>query len=352
MNIIGIDIAKSTFEICVMNKEGRVKRRLKTNREKLVETVTALGEGIIAMEACGGANYWGREFKARGYEVRVMAGQFVKPFVKSQKNDRADAEAICEAASRKQMRFVGVKTEEQQDIQCVHRERNGYMKRLIAIGNEVRGFLCEYGITIKKGLGQISKIIPRIMEEELKEKPILKRLFSRLYEEFCFLRERIKACDKELKEFAEKNEACERLIKIPGVGVITATAVVCSVGDYKIFENGRQFAAWIGLVPNQHSTGGKERLGGITKRGDKYLRRLLVQCASAFGVMVRRKRKKAEENRKKPILNKIDFWLLSLMNRKTANKARVALANKLARIIYSVLKGNEFIEPKRFALAA
>jgi transposase len=333
MRIIGIDLAKSVFHVCVMNECGRVERRLRVHRGSLVEAVVKLGSGLVAFEACGGAHYWARRFKEHGYEVRIIAAQFVKPFVKSNKNDTIDAEAICEAASRPRMRFVSARSEEQQDTQNLHRIRERLVRGQVALSNEIRGLLLEYGIVIAKGMSQVRRKLLELVEAHGGARSGLWReTFTELYREFMYLDERIEHYEKRLRVAARSDERCKRLEEIPGVGYLTATAIVAAVGNPHDFKNGRQFAAWLGLVPKQNSTGGKVSLGRISKRGDKYIRKLLVQGASSSAIAAQRKNKQDTTSR----------WLFKLASRRGGRRAVVALANKTARRIWVVLSGKDF----------
>lgn len=344
MNIIGIDLAKNIFHLCVMNKQGRVLRRFKATRAKLYERVLQEGTCIVAMEACGGAQYWARRFREAGYEVRIMAAQFVKPFVKTNKNDAIDAEAICEAAFRPQMRFVGIRREDQQDLQNVHRARERLVRSRTALCNEVRGLLLEYGIVVPKGVHQLRKALPLLLEEEKNNRSMLwLQTFSEFLAELHVLDERIEKCENQLSAFCRQDASCKRLLEVPGVGQIIATAIVAAVADPGTFKNGRQFAAWLGLTPRQHSTGGKQNLGRISKRGDKYLRKLLVQGARSVALAAERKKKTDRHSE----------WLFAIARRRGSNKAIVALANKTARIIWVLLaKNKEFKQPEALPLAA
>ena len=345
-NIIGIDLAKNVFHICVMNKVGRVLKRKRLSRLHLLDYVVNHYQGTIAMEACSGAHYWARRFKAAGYEVKIIAAQFVKPFVKSNKNDEVDAEAICEAASRPQMRLVSMRDEEQQDVQNLHRMRERLVKQRTGVANEIRGFLQEYGIIVAKGISHVRNKLPGLIEEHgQKHSSLWKETFESLYEEFCWIDERIEHYSKQLCSIAKSDERCKRLTKIPGVGVLTATAIVAAVGNPKDFKNARQFAAWLGLTPRQYSTGGKVSLGRITKRGDKYIRKLLVQGARSAAIAG-----KARRDHKDPAKRQEDLttrWVLGVASRSGDSKAIVALANKNARRVWKVLDGREFMSPEQ-----
>ena len=341
MNIIGIDLAKDKFSICVMNKQGRVLKRANSRRNDLIKTVLQLGHGTIAVEACGGAHDWARRFKSHGYEVKIIAPQFVKPFVKSQKNDRIDAEAICEAANRPQMRYVSARTKEQQDIQNLHRIREKLKRNQVSLANEIRGLLLEYGIVIPQGIHNVRNRLPAIIEEHAADQSARwKYTFTNLYQELVHLNEQIDEYDKHLEAYAKTDDTAKRITAIPGVGTLISTAIVAAVGNPKDFKNGRQFAAWLGLVPKQSSTGGKEILGSITKRGNKYIRKLLVQGACSYAVAAVRTR-----NHKDPLRTTLDLtqtWLIKVAARRGGNRARVALANKMARRIFVVLRGDHF----------
>ncbi len=346
-NIIGIDLAKNVFHVCIMNRTGRVLRRHRTSRRQLFDFVVKHCEGVISVEACGGSHYWARRFKEAGFEVRVVPAQFVKPFVKSNKNDEIDAEAICEAASRPQMRFVSVRSEEQQDIQNLHRIRERMVRARTALGNEIRGFLLEYGIVIPKGLGHVRRALPALLEEQSTlRSPLWLRTFHELWEELKALDERISRHEQELSKISQDDALCQRLLEIPGVGELTATAIVAAVGDAKAFKNGRQFAAWLGLTPKQHSTGGKARLGHISKRGDKYLRKLLVQGARSSAIAAARRRNHKDTLKRNLTLT--DKWFFKVAGRRGDGRAVVALANKNARRIWTVLaKKQDFKQPEQ-----
>lgn len=261
-----------------------------------------------------------------GHIVRMIAPQFVKPFVKSNKNDAADAEAICEAVQRPSMRFVPSKNIEQQDVQSLHRIRSQTVARRTALANQIRGLLMEYGIVVPKGISYIRKEIPLILEDAKNElTSLFRELLSELYDEMVHLDERVKTLEGKLDMVCRQNEACKRLLTIPGVGLLTATALVASIGDIKAFQSGRELAAWIGLVPRQHSTGGKPTLLGISKRGDGYLRTLLIHG----GRTVVRVADKHQDRRNR--------WISELDKRRGKNISAVAVANKNARIAWAIL---------------
>lgn len=336
MNIIGIDLGKNQMEICVMTERGKVLKRVSSKRKRLVVDVLNLGKGLIAMETCGGSNYWGRVFEELGYKVRRIPGQFVKPFVKSNKNDKNDAEAICEAASRKNMRYVSVKSESQQDVQSIHRIRERLVSEKTALINEIRGLLLEYGITISQGISNVRQALPSIIEDNSDKSELWKSTFLDLYSELISLEKRAQKYTKLIKNLANANQTSKRLLKIPGIGEITASALASKVNKPGDFKNGREFAAWLGLVPRQNSTGGKTKLSSISKRGDRYIRRLLVQGACSYYIATKKKIVKEEK------LSRTERWFMTKVNNNGFQKAMIAMANKNARFAWKVLMGNEF----------
>ena len=303
-----------------------LKITLKITRNKLVNLIAQLPPCLIGLEACGGAHHLVRAFEKLGHTVKMIAPQFVKPFVKSNKNDAADAEAICEAVQRPTMRFVPSKDLEQQDVQSLHRIRSQTVARRTALANQIRGLLMEYGVIVPKGITYIRKEIPLILEDAENElTTMFRELLSELYDEMVHLDERIKKLEIKLAIVCAQNEACQRLLTIPGVGLLTATAMVAAIGDIRVFKNGRELAAWLGLVPRQHSTGGKPTLLGISKRGDSYLRTLLIHG----GRTVVRVADKYQDRRNQ--------WISNLDKRRGKNISAVAVANKNARISWALL---------------
>jgi transposase len=301
------------------------------------------------MECCGGSHYWSRRFESAGIKTKQISPQFVKPYVKSNKNDYIDAEAICEAASREEMRFVATRSEYQQDIQTLHRIRERLVKQRTALSNEIRGFVHEYGFVIPKGIHHVRRNLLLILERGSNNHSSLwKETLLALYEEFGEIEKRISHYELRLKQTSQNNAVCARLMKIPGVGYLTATALLGAIGNIREFENGRQFSAYLGLVPRQHSTGGKNRLLGISKRGDRYIRKLLVQGANALANSFESKRAKSPQE----ISHKAQ-WYLDLRNRKCRQVACVALANKTARQIFVVFSGEDYKQHEQlYALAA
>jgi transposase len=285
------------------------------------------------MEACGSAHYWARKLQALGHTVQLIPPQYVKPFVKRNKNDAADAEAICEAVTRPNMPAVPIKNASQQAILSVHRARQGFVKARTAQANQIRGLLAEFGIAIPQGIGHIAKRVPEIIEDGENDLPgSFRLLILRLVDHLKELDRQVVELEVEIQRWHKENEASKKLAKIPGIGPITASALVASIGDARTFKNGRQLAAWLGIVPKQHSTGGKSTLLGISKRGDTYLRTLLIHGARAVIRVV--------ENRPNG-----DPWLKNLLARRNKNVAAVALANKNARTLWALLAHDREYEP-------
>ena len=337
---IGIDLAKSVFQIHGVDKHGKAVLRKSLKRSQMAEYFVKLAPCLIGMEACGGAHYWARKLRSYGHAVKLMAPQFVKPYVKTNKNDMADAEAICEAVSRPNMRFVPIKTEEQQAILSVHRARSGFVKARTAQANQIRGLLSEFGIVLNPGIRTLIKQMPEILEDGENGLPMAMRpLLERLVEHLKALDQQVGDLEKEIHQWHRENEASVRLEAIPGVGPLTASAIVATVGNASEFSNGRQLAAWLGLVPRQHSSGGKQTLLGISKRGDTYMRTLLIHGARS---VIRYVESKADEA----------SWLHKVTVRRNKNVAAVALANKNARTIWALLAHQRTYHPDYAAAKA
>lgn len=327
---VGLDIAKQSFQVHAADSEGRAILRKRLRRNQVAEFFANLPPCLVGLEACGSSNYWARVLSRFGHTVRLIAPQFVKPYVKSNKNDANDAEAICEAVSRPQMRFVPAKSVEQQDIQSLHRVRSRLVSLRTGLANQIRGLLSEYGIVLPHYVSQLRRGLPLILENAENERTdFSRRLFASLYEELVQLDSKIEALDEQVKAIYRASEPCQRVTAVEGIGPLIATALVAAVSDGKSFKNGRQFAAWLGLVPRQHSTGGKARLFGISKRGDPYLRTLLIHGARS--VVYRAKHKTDPRNR----------WIADKQRRLGTSKACVALANKNARIVWSLIARGE-----------
>lgn len=328
--VVGIDLAKSTFHLHGVDARGEVILRRRLSRAKLITVMTRLSPCVVGMESCGGSHHWSRRFTAMGHEVRIVGAQFVKPYVKSNKNDAADAEAICEAVARPNMRFVPTKSIEQQDIQCLHRARSLAVSHRTAQVNQIRGLLMEYGIVISRGIASLRRAVPEILEDADNElSPMFRQLLAELRDEFLRLDERVGTYDVRIKALSRDSQPCRRLMTIPGIGPMTATALVAAVANGAAFSNGREMAAWLGLVPRQHSTGGKPKLLGISKRGDVYLRKLLVHGARAA---LRVAEKKPDRRSR---------WAVEVAGRRGHNVAAVALANKNIRTAWALLRTGE-----------
>jgi transposase len=330
MNIttIGLDLAKTVFQVHAVDQHGKVVLRRSLSRSQMVSFFTQLDACLVGMEACGSAHHWARTLQALGHEVRLMSPQFVRPYVKTNKHDAADAEAICEAVRRPNMRFVAVKSVEQQSILAVHRVRAGMVKARTAQSNQLRGLLSEFGIVMPRGLSILYRTVPSLLENE--DLPVaLRSLLGRLHTQLRELDRQVVELEAEIVAWHRRSEASQRLARIPGIGPLTASALVASIGDIRHFRNSRQLAAWLGLVPRQHSSGGKARLLGISKRGDVYLRTLLIHGARSV-----------IHHAKTPTT-----WLQGLLQRRPGNVATVALANKNARIVWALLAHDRTYQP-------
>jgi transposase len=330
---IGIDLAKNVIQVHGVDERGRTVLRKQLKRAQVTAFFANLEPCLIGMEACGSAQHWARKLAGFGHEVRLMAPQFVKAYVKGNKHDAADAEAVCEAVRRPNMHFVAVKTVEQQSILAVHRARQSFVKARTAQANQIRGLLGEFGLVIPKGIGHIAKRLPEILEDAENALPgVLRELLQRLAENLKAMDRQVDEVELQIQAWHRGNEASRRLDHIAGVGPLTASALVASYGNAKSFRNGRQLAASLGIVPRQYSSGGKPTLLGISKRGDVYLRTLLIHGARA---VVRAAEHKAE----------VDPWLKALLARRHKNVAAVALANKNARIAWALLAHGTAYEP-------
>lgn len=330
LKVLGIDLAKQSFQLHGVDELGQVVLKKKLSRNQLITFMANLPSCTIGLEACGGAHYWVRELTKLGHYVHMIAPQFVKPYVKSNKNDAVDAEAICEAVQRPTMRFVPSKSIEQQDLQSLHRIRSQLVARRTAQANQVRGLLMEYGIVIPKGISCVRKALPSILEDaENVLSPLFRELLNELYEELVHLDERVHSLEQKLTTLTAQHEDCQRLLTIPGVGLLTATALLAAIGDVTVFKNGRELAAWLGLVPKQHSAGGKQTLMAISKRGDSYLRTLLIHGGRSVARVVHKHQDK--RNR----------WIGDIKKRRGENISNVAVANKNARIAWALLTRKE-----------
>lgn len=341
MNIkrIGIDLAKQVFQLHGVDSQEKPVLRKQMRRNQMLTYFAKLSPCLIGIEACSSSHYWARELQKLGHTVKLMAPQFVKPYVKGNKNDANDAEAICEAVARPNMRFVTIKTIEQQDIQAVHRIRSGLVQQRTAKVNQIRGLLGEYGIVIERRVETLRKALPLLLEDAENGLSFdFRALLQSLQQDLITLDDRASEMDKKILQLANSNSTAKRLQQIPGIGPIIATALICAIGDGKQFKRGRDLAAWLGLTPRQHSSGGKDCLLGISKRGDAYLRTLLIHGARA----VLRVADKKDDPRSR--------WLQNLCSRRNKNIAAVALANKNARIVWALLtKETDFLPEGKLA---
>lgn len=332
--VLGIDLGKNWFHLVGLDRDGRPLLRQRLNRARLAELAATLPPCIVAMESCPGSQYWGRIFDNAGHRLRIIPAQFVKPFVKSNKNDFNDALAIAEAAQRPNIRYVPLKSTEQLELQATHRVRDRLITERTAIVNQMRALLLENGIVVRAGRKVFARELPLLLEDAENGLSFrLRALFERLRCRWLALDEEIDAVTALLTEYAEQSELCQRLTTVPGLGPIVATAMVAAVGNAQAFSRGRDLAAWLGLVPKQFTTGGKPRLGPISKRGNSHLRKLLIQGANALMIHMKREHSALGE------------WLRRLEARSHRHVAIVALANKITRICWKVLHSGETYRP-------
>ena len=336
LKLVSIDLAKTVFQVCQLSDNNNILSNKKVSRNKLNQEMIQLSPTTVVMEACYSAHYWGRTFEQHGHTVNLVPAQHVKPFVRGNKNDANDAVAIAEASSRPNMRFVPVKTVEQQDIQSLHKIRDRLVGHRTRISNQTRGLLSEYGLVAPTGFKSLKALIHKALESEALT-TIFKEELSSIYEELLDLEERLKRVNNKLKVMAGQYPLCRLLMTIPGIGFVNATALYAAIGDARQFETARDFAVWMGLTPRQYASGTKSFTGSITKRGNRYLRKQLVHGARAL--MYKTKGKD----------DKLSVWIKDIKERLGAHKACVALAHKLARIIWVVLSNRE--EFRRHAVA-
>lgn len=323
---IAIDLAKQVFQVHGIDASGKAVLRRQVKRGELLNVLRQLPPCVVAMEACGGAHHWGRQFREMGHEVRLIAPQFVKPYVKGNKTDRNDAAAICEAAQRPEMRFVALKTVEQQQVLALHRLRQGIVKARTALVNQIRGLLTEFGVVAPTGRAALRTMLATQVSDEDSALPALLRTeLVRQRDRLDALDAEVKRLTQELERLAKADARTQQLMTRRGVGPLIASAFAAEVGDPSVFHHGRQVSAWLGLVPRQHSSGGKPRLLGISKRGDAYLRTLLIHGARA---VVRTAGRHDDP---------LSQWVHELALRRGAHKATVAVANKLARQMWAEL---------------
>ena len=322
VSLVGIDLGKHTFHLHGQDRQGRAVLRKKCNRTQLIELLANFQRCTVVMEACAGAHHMARQLAAFDHEVKLISPQFVKPFVKANKNDFIDAEAICEAASRPAMRFVTPKTEEQQLLSAYHRVREFLVRDRVKTSNQIHGFLLEFGISLPTGSAVIKRLPSVLAEHRLPARLIV--LLERLHAQYKHLEQQINEVEEELARLLKADDLGTRLMTVPGVGPITASLLSAELGDGKQYSCGRDFAASLGLVPRQYSTGGRPTLFGISKRGDKAIRRMLVQCARAYMIWLHRK------------TGCLADWVRSMLTRRHPNVVACALANKLARTVWAL----------------
>jgi len=334
ISVMGLDLAKAVFQVHGVDEDGEVVLRKQLKRAQMQRFFARLSPCLIGMEACGGAHYWARTLTELGHTVRLIAPAFVKPYLKSNKNDRNDAEAICEAVQRPSMRFVAPKTPEQQAVLHLHHGRHLLVQQRVALSNHMRGILLEYGISLEQGVQVISRRLPELLEDADNALPMpTRQLLAELREEHDQLMARIGRIETQLADWHANNPLSQRLAGIPGVGVLTATVLAAVIGAGQDFRSGRQLAAYLGLVPRQASSGGKDRLLGISKRGDAYVRSLLIHGARAVIHHIRRRLKGGRPGG--------NPWVEHLLQRCHVNEVAVALANKMARIAWVLASRQE-----------
>jgi len=335
--VIGVDIGKNTFHLVGLDKRGAIVLRMKVSRSQLERRLANMPRCLVGLEAGSGSHHIARQIQALGHDVRLLPAQYVKPFLKGHKNDYRDAEAIAEAVQRPTMKFVAIKTPEQSDLLSLHRVRSRLVGQRTAVINQIRGFLIERGITVRQGPGPLRKALPEILSSPPEAlSPRIVRLIIDLSEDWRRLDERIEAVSTEIESLAENDGSCQRLMTVPGIGPIISSAVVAAIGNGSGFRQGRDFGAWLGLVPRQESTGDRTKLGKISKRGNKYLRTLFVQAAHV--VLVRRPA---------AAMRGLWPWIEQAAKRLAhRNLLAIALANKLARIAWAVLARGRDYQPR------
>lgn len=332
---VGLDLAKTVFQVHAADSEGNPVLKKRLRRSQMLTFFAGLKPCLIGMEACGSAHYWARELQSLGHEVRLIAPQFVKPFVKTNKNDASDAEAIVEAMQRPTMRFAPIKSADQQAVLMLHRARELLVRQKTQLLNALRGHCAEFGIIVAQGASRVGELVAIIADQQDDRLPAPAReALGFLVRQLAAVKEQILDLEKKLKDWHKNNEASRRLATIPGIGVITATALVATIGEADQFKSGRELAAWLGLVPRQNSSGNKQRLGRISKRGDGYLRKLLVHGARTVLRWSKHKDRAPSA------------WLSGMLARRPTNVVLVAMANKTARTVWVLLTRKEIYQPR------
>jgi transposase len=324
--VYGVDIGKNVFHVVGLGSDGQPVQRVRFRRDTLLKFFERAAPTAVGMESCAGSQWIARKLQALGHEVRLIPAQFVKPYVKSNKSDIIDAEAIAEAATRPTMRFAAIKTEEQSDLQALHRVRDQMVGTRTRLINQMRAFCLEYGIALRQGAGLFKLDLPQVLEDSANDlSPAMRNLLGNLFLDLHQLEQRINDLTKEIEAIADREDVARRLMTIPGVGALGATALLAAVGSGRQFQKARDLASWLGLVPREYSTGGKQKLLGISKRGNRYVRKLLVHGARSCFRHLDRTR------------DRLGSWLDGLQSRMHPNKAVVALAAKIARIVWVIL---------------
>ncbi len=331
LKAIGFDLAKTVFQVHGVDEQDRPELRRQLKRSQVLEFFARLEPCLIGMEACAGAHYWGRKLAALGHTVRLIAPKYVKAYVKTNKNDARDAEAICEALLRPSMRFVALKSPEQQALLGLHRMRQGLIDARTALVNQLRGLLGEFGVVVAVGRRRFEQALPRLIQDSAEVPGLLREALEPMRLQLLGLNEQIAQLEARIGAWHRQNEASRRAAEVPGVGTLTASAAVATIGDPHVFDSGRGFAAWLGITPGQQGTGGKQRLLGITKRGDSYLRKLFVHGARAIVGAHR---------------PGTDPWLDGLLARRPKNVAIVAVAHRNARIVWALLASGSRYAPR------
>ncbi|MBT8001647.1 MAG: IS110 family transposase [Rhodospirillales bacterium] len=338
VSVIGLDIAKNVFQVHGVDEQGEVVDRRQIRRGQMMVYFSKLPPCLIGIEACATAHYWGRELRSLGHEVRLIPPQYVKPYVKRNKTDAADAEAICEAVTRPSMRFVGVKSADQQAVLVLHRSRDLLVRQRTMLSNAIRGHMAEFGVVEKLGMAgtmRLAKVIDDRNDERIPD--LARRALAEMFKQLYAVLQRIDELKRDIIVWHKQNAVSQLLEGIPGIGPIAATAIAATVPDASVFSSGRQFSAWLGLVPGQHSTGGRQRLGKISKRGDGYLRRLLVIGATAA-------LERSKSVRMRP-------WVQAMLKRHPKKLVAVALANKMARTAWALMNTGEVYRAPKSAVA-